>query len=138
MRRNTRIQIRACRDAESRDSTRAIDEAVSDAFSAQRRDGGWADLETLESGAFATGQTLVALATARVPASHPAYQRGVGFLLDTQLEDGSWFVRTRALGFQPYFDNGFPHGLSQWISGAATSWATMALSLTSDEVVGEE
>ncbi|PYU94591.1 MAG: hypothetical protein DMG08_07215 [Acidobacteria bacterium] len=48
-----------------------------------------------------------------------------------QLEDGSWYVKTRALGFQPYFDNGFPHGVDQWISGAATGWATMALTLAS-------
>jgi hypothetical protein len=33
------------------------------------------------------------------------------------------------MGIQPYFDNGFPHGVDQWISAAATSWATMALTL---------
>jgi len=35
------------------------------------------------------------------------------------------------MGFQPYFDAGFPHGFDQWISAAGTSWATMALSLAS-------
>src|SRR6266481_436951 len=53
------------------------------------------------------------------------------FLLNSQLEDGSWYVQTRAAGFQPYFDNGFPHGVDQWISAAGTSWATMALTLAS-------
>jgi hypothetical protein len=33
------------------------------------------------------------------------------------------------LGFQPYFDAGFPYGHDQWISAAGTSWATMALTL---------
>jgi hypothetical protein len=51
--------------------------------------------------------------------------------LDTQMDDGSWHVRSRAAGFQPYFDNGFPHGVDQWISAASTSLATIALTLAS-------
>jgi hypothetical protein len=53
----------------------------------------------------------------------------VKLLLKTQQEDGSWFVRTRALAFQPWFDAGFPHGHDQWVSAAGTNWATMALAL---------
>jgi len=60
----------------------------------------------------------------------PAYRRGVEYLLKSQLADGSWFVRTRALGFQPYFETGFPHGVNQSISAAGTGWATMALILS--------
>ena len=56
-----------------------------------------------------------------------AYRKGVRFLLDTQLEDGSWYVRTRAIPVQLYFDSEFPHGQDQFISAAATNWATMAL-----------
>ena len=74
---------------------------------------------------------LVALQTAGLSVSDAAYERGVRFLLNTQQEDGSWYVRTRAMAFQPYFDAGFPHGFDQWISAAGTSWATMALSLAS-------
>jgi ankyrin repeat protein len=95
----------------------------------QRPDGGWSDMPTMESNAYATGQTLVALQTAGMPVSDPVYRRGVQFLLNTQMEDGSWCVRSRALGFQPYFDNGFPYGVDQWISNAGTDWATMALTL---------
>jgi hypothetical protein len=51
------------------------------------------------------------------------------WLLNHQQEDGSWWVQTRALGFQPAFDAGFPHGHDQWISSAATNWAAMALTL---------
>ncbi len=97
----------------------------------QRADGGWSDLESMESGVYATGKTLVALQTAGLSVSDPAYQRGVQYLLKTQQEDGSWYVKSRALAFQPYFDAGFPHGFDQWISAAGTSWATMALSLAS-------
>ena len=43
-----------------------------------------------------------------------------------QAADGSWYVRSRAPKFQPYFQSGFPHDHDQWISAAATSWATAA------------
>jgi squalene cyclase len=95
----------------------------------QHADGGWSDIQPMGSTAYATGRALVALQTAGLSTSDPAYQRGVQFLLNTQQEDGSWYVKTRALGFQPYFDNGFPYAYDQWISAAGTSWATMALTL---------
>ena len=49
------------------------------------------------------------------------------YLLRTQLEEGTWFVRSRAFGFQPYFESGFPHGPNQFISASATAWAAIAL-----------
>jgi len=101
---------------------------VKELLAKQRPDGGWSDLESMESSAFATGKSLFALQTAGLPASDAAYQRAVKFLLSTQQEDGSWYVRSRAMAFQPYFDSGFPHGFNQWISAAGTSWATIALS----------
>jgi hypothetical protein len=63
------------------------------------------------------------------PLSNPAIQRAVRFLLDTQLEDGTWYVRRRAFPFQPTMNSGFPHGRDSWISAAASSWAVMALSV---------
>ena len=62
-----------------------------------------------------------------VPAGDGVWRRGIEYLLRTQLEDGSWHVKTRAAGFQPYFQSGFPHEHDQWISAAGTAWATMAL-----------
>ena len=94
----------------------------------QRADGGWSQLPTLESDAFATGQTLVALREAgAIAVTDAAYQQAVRFLLGSQLEDGSWYVQSRALAFQPYFESGFPHEHDQWVSNAATNWAAMAL-----------
>ena len=107
----------------------AILKARRDLLAVQRSDGGWSDIASMESGAFTTGLAMMALQSSGLPVSDAAYQRGVRYLLDTQLEDGSWHVRTRAAGFQPYFDNGFPHGVDQWISAAGTSLATMALTL---------
>jgi len=109
----------------------AIQKAARDLLAIQRSDGGWSDLSSLDSNAYSTGKALVALQASGLPVSDPAYQRGVQFLLNTQMEDGSWYIKTRAAGLQPYFDNGFPHGLHQWISAAGTSWATMALTLAS-------
>ncbi len=101
----------------------------------QRPDGGWGQLATLETDAYATGQALVALHEAgAISTSDEVYQRGVGYLLRTQLGDGSWLVRSRAFPFQPYKESGFPHGKDQWISAAGTSWAAMALSLTVEPV----
>lgn len=49
----------------------------------------------------------------------PVCEKGVRLLLGTQLEHGSWYVRSRAFPIQPYFDSGFPHGNDQFIPAAA-------------------
>jgi Squalene-hopene cyclase C-terminal domain/Ankyrin repeat/Prenyltransferase and squalene oxidase repeat len=108
----------------------AIRKAIDDLVSTQHPDGGWSDIDTTPSAAFATGRSLVALHNAGLPGNDPVYRRGEKFLLETQQEDGSWFVKSRAMTLQPYFDSGFPHGFDQWISAAGTSWATLALSLS--------
>jgi len=79
----------------------------------------------------------VALHTAGLAVSDSAYQRGKEYLLKNQMPDGSWFVRKQTIGFQPYFETGFPHGVNQSISAAATSWATMALILGSPPPAGK-
>jgi hypothetical protein len=101
----------------------------------QQPDGGWAQRTGFASDAYATGQALYALHEAfGLPVSSAEYQRGVKYLLDTQFEDGSWRVISRAVKFQPYFESGFPHGADQWISSAGTAWAAIALALTSQPV----
>jgi hypothetical protein len=107
---------------------KAIARFAQDLIALQRADGGWAGNRHLASDAYATGETLYALHQGGVAASHAAYRKGVQYLMRTQIKDGSWFVRSRAPKFQPYFESGFPHGHDQWISAAATAWATAALS----------
>jgi hypothetical protein len=92
----------------------------------QREDGGWGQLPTMGSDAYATGE-VYSLRASGMRSNDRVYQRGVAYLLRTQLQDGTWFVRSRAFGFQPYFETGFPHGLDQFISASATSWAVIAL-----------
>jgi hypothetical protein len=102
-------------------------------MSAQRSDGGWAQLPGLDSDAWATGQALFALQEARAAKIDDAVcERGIAFLLRTQFADGSWFVRSRTWPFQPYFDSHFPHGKDQWISAAGTAWSVLTLINTLD------
>jgi hypothetical protein len=96
----------------------------------QRADGGWAQLPTLESDPYATGQALVALEDSGV-ADAAVMKRGVQFLMNTQREDGSWYVARRAVPIQPFFESGFPYGRDQFISASATNWAATALAMTS-------
>lgn len=96
-------------------------------LSLQRADGGWGQRPTMPPDPYQTGQVLYALHASGVASTTRAYQKGVQYLLRTQLDDGSWFVQSRAFAFQPYFETGFPHGTNQFISAAATSWAAIAL-----------
>ncbi len=109
---------------------KAIESAAKDLAKTQRPDGGWSQIDQLDSDAYATGSALVALHQAGgLATKDDAYQRGVKFLVKTQLPDGSWHIRSRSKPFQTYFESGFPHGKDQFISSAATGWATMALLL---------
>ena len=112
-------------------SAQETQKAMEELLRTQRKDGGWSDNPYMASTAYATGEAMVALHEAGLPLGDPAWRKGVTFLLRDQREDGSWFVKSHSYGTQPYFDNGFPHGLDQWISAAATNWATMALALSS-------
>ena len=96
----------------------------------QRPDGGWAQTPYLTSDAYATGQVLYTLHELGIPSSDPAFRRGADFLVRTQQEDGSWYVKSRAMKIQPYFQSGFPYDHDQWISSMGTGWAVMALTLT--------
>jgi ankyrin repeat protein len=112
------------------ESQRQIQPFAKSLLAAQREDGGWAQLPSLKSDAYATGQAIYSLCVgAGIPINDPAIQRARKYLLATQLEDGTWHVRRRAFPFQPTMRASFPHGRDGWISAAATSWAVMALSL---------
>jgi Squalene-hopene cyclase C-terminal domain len=128
-------------------SSELIAKAARDLTQTQRRDGGWSQLDPpgqptetkdpatkasagFASDAYATGSALVALhLTGGVATDGPTYQRGLAFLIRTQLDDGSWRVKSRSQPFQAYFESGFPHGPDQFISAAASAWATAALAL---------
>ena len=99
---------------------------------AQNPDGSWSQLPGLPAEAYATGEALYALhVSGDVPAKDPAYEKGVQWLLRNQLDDGSWFVPTRAVPVQPHtFESGFAHGWHQFASAGGSSWAALALLFT--------
>jgi hypothetical protein len=107
-----------------------VTHAARELLAIQHADGGWSQEPSMASDAYATGEALVALRESGVVAqTDPACRKGLEFLLRTQIEDGSWIVETRAVPIQAYFESGFPYGVNQWVSAAATGWATMALAL---------
>jgi hypothetical protein len=104
--------------------------AAQELIRTQHADGGWGQGDGMAPDAYATGTALVMLhQAADLAVTHSVYQRGVQYLLRTQADDGSWHVQSRSKPFQTYFESGFPHGKDQFISLAASSWATTALAL---------
>ena len=99
-------------------------------LSTQQADGGWSQLETLPTDAYATGQSLYALLyTGLLDEKSEAYQKAVRFLLKNQYPDGSWRIKSRSFPAVPFVETGFPLGGDQFISAAGSNWATMALLL---------
>ena len=84
-------------------------------------------LAHMSGDAYATATALVALRRAGLATTNKAHQKGVQYLIDSQLDDGAWFVQTRSKPLQKFFDNGDHGGKSQFISFAATNWAVLAL-----------
>lgn len=106
---------------------RSVDAAARTLQSLQRADGGFSQLPTLPSDAYATGLALFALHEAGMTPSHRVYQAGLKFLLTTQAADGTWHVKSRSLEFQPYFETGYPYEHDQWISSAGAAYAVLAI-----------
>jgi len=104
-------------------------EVVKRIMALQKADGGWAQLPTMNSDGYATGQTLYALyMSGMLQASDANSQRALNYLLKTQEANGTWFVQARSFPIQPFVNSQFPPGdENQFISAAATNWASLAL-----------
>lgn len=113
-----------------------IHAAAKDLATRQNQDGGFSPMPGRPSDAYSTGEALFALKSTGF-ARDEVYTRGVDFLLRTQLEDGTWLVKTRlhevAQISPPKMDTGFPHGNDQITSMFGTTWAVAALSLALPE-----
>lgn len=113
--------VDAAVDAKHIDSAR--DSLVKD----QRDDGSWGQLPKMAGDPYATATALVSLRRAGLATTEKAHQKGVKYLLESQRDNGAWFVQTRSKPLQMYFDNGDHGGKSQFISFSATNWAVLAL-----------
>lgn len=100
------------------DDTQAL---VQELLTLQKDDGGWSQTKKLHSDALGTGQALVALTTAGVPAQDPVVAKAWGYLIKNQKPDGSWFVNSRAYEPPPFS------------SYMGTAWATLGLVRTLPE-----
>jgi len=100
-------------------------------LAAQNADGGWGeDAGRSNSDAYTTGQALYMLLKTGTPHDAPPILLARDWLLRAQLSDGSWKAETHTtVKGQIYFDNGDPHGESQFLSTAATAWATAGLAI---------
>jgi hypothetical protein len=95
----------------------------------QRTDGGWAQIPSMRSDAYATGETLYALyESGTIKPEDENYQKALNYLLKTQEANGTWFVQARSYVIQPFVNSLFPpNDENQFISAAATNWASLAL-----------
>ena len=110
----------AARAGKSHDELQA---SIEELLALQRADGGWSQLPELPSDAYATGQTLYALALAGCTAERPEIRRAIDLLVATQQPDGSWPMASRST------PDGSPGSatLLTPITCAATAWATLGL-----------
>jgi len=70
---------------------RVVDRDVQQLEHEQNSDGGWQETrDSNGSNGYATGQVLYALKAAGIAIDSPAFRRGVGYLISTQMETGAW------------------------------------------------
>jgi len=89
---------------------------------AQNEDGGWSQIESAKSDAYATGQALYALAQAGAAKDDAAVRRAQSFLGKSQRADGAWAMTSRAI-----MGNGKVATKFEPITHAASAWAVMGL-----------
>jgi hypothetical protein len=90
--------------------------------SAQNEDGGWSQIKSAKSDAYATGQALYALAETGMTKDDPAIRRAQSFLEKSQRPDGAWAMTSRAI-----MGNGKVATKFEPITHAGSAWAVMGL-----------
>jgi hypothetical protein len=113
--------LRLYRDSRAGKTAKDLQPQIDALIARQNKDGGWGQLKDAASDAYATGQALYFLNHAGVKRDTPEIQRGVGFLVASQKEDGSWPMKSRSqAGAEPY-KNPVP------ITYFGSAWGTLGL-----------
>jgi len=122
-----RVRAEPARRVSVRTTTRLrVDSA---ATTAQNQDGSWSQLPGVRL-SLCTGEALYALhVSGSVPANDARLPEGCAVVAAESTRSGSWFAPTRAVPVQPHTFESFPNGWHQFVSDAASCWATMALPL---------
>ncbi len=89
------LAIRLFRNVHAGLGAKELQPAIDRLLALQNKDGGWGQVKERDSDAFATGQVLYFLTIAGVKPDRKELKRGVGFLVTTQKEDGSWPMKRR-------------------------------------------
>jgi hypothetical protein len=87
----------------------------------QRANGAWSQIPDGPGDSLATGQSLYALGLGDTTGHIPETRRARNFLLETQLQDGSWVVPTRNKGKPQASESGYV------TSYVGTAWAVIGL-----------
>lgn len=112
---------------------RALRAGAASLTALQNPDGGWSGRPGAPSDPLTTGLALYSLrAGAGIPVRATVIRKATNYLLRHQDENGSWYVNKTTAPLNYFFDMGFPGGESQYISFAATGWATLALMETTE------
>lgn len=100
-----------------------IESLVSRIKQQQRPDGGFSQIPSMDSDAWATGQALYALGLTGLTSNDPAIARAQSFLVKTQRDDGSWPMTSR-----PTKPGGAGSTSLIPIIGGGSAWAVIGLS----------
>lgn len=98
---------------------------IDEILALQQPEGGWRQNAEMPTDAYATGQSLYALALVGYTAERPEIRRATDFLVATQQADGSWPMTSRAS------NDGSPGGSSKLLTPiqcATASWCVLGLS----------
>lgn len=99
-----------------------IDSLVDQIKVRQRFDGGFSQIPSMDSDAWATGQALYALGVSGLKSNDPVVAKAQAFLVKTQREDGSWSMTSR-----PTKPGGAGSSSLIPITGGGCAWALMGL-----------
>lgn len=90
------LALRLFRDMRAGKTPKELDAGIEQLLARQNKDGGWGQIKDSASDAYATGQALYFLNIAGVKSNRPEIERAVAFLVNTQKENGSWPMTSRA------------------------------------------